>query len=262
MAERGNDEFYVGYLPQAPGTVARRVRQAVVVVFGVALAAASIFVTRQKLFDPSVYEYGVEREFTGLIRAEPYPSLLVLRPGTRAGRPTHSSYLLVAVGKHGVHDWAAELNGQPVRLRGSLIYHDGRTMIEVVKGSAEKLTGDEAQAFRVIDARDVEALGEITVVGEIVDSKCWLGVMKPARLKPHRACATRCISGGIPPLLLVEDEQGRTLHFLLAGADHRPLHSEVLHLIAEPVEITGRVARHGDWLVLHADPATYKRVEP
>ena len=28
---------------------------------------------------------------------------------------------------------------------------------------------------------------------------CFLGVMKPGRSKPHRACAVRCISGGIPP---------------------------------------------------------------
>ena len=135
-------------------------------------------------------------------------------------------------------------------------------MIEVARGSAETLTGEEARALRAIDAQDVEPLGTTTVVGEIVDSKCWLGVMKPARLKPHRACATRCISGGIPPLLLVQDERGHTLHYLLAGADGRPLHKEVLDRIAEPVEISGDVARHGDWLVLYADPATFRRVEP
>ena len=115
MAERGDDEFYVGYLPKAPPTIAHRVRHTVVVLFAVALVAASLFVTRQQPFCSSVYEYGVEREFTGLIRAEPYPSLLVLRPGRQTGRPTHSSYLLVAFGKHGVAAKAAELNGCAAR---------------------------------------------------------------------------------------------------------------------------------------------------
>ena len=48
-----------------------------------------------------------------------------------------------------------------------------------------------------------ESLGKQTFVGEIVDSKCFLGVMNPGRLTPHRACAIRCISGGVPPVLLV-----------------------------------------------------------
>jgi hypothetical protein len=47
------------------------------------------------------------------------------------------------------------------------------------------------------------SLGTQTLIGEIVDSKCYLGVMNPGALIPHRACAIRCISGGIPPVLLV-----------------------------------------------------------
>ena len=37
------------------------------------------------------------------------------------------------------------------------------------------------------------------------------------------------------------------------------VNKEVLNLIAEPVEITGDVVRQGDFLILRADPATYRR---
>ena len=44
------------------------------------------------------------------------------------------------------------------------------------------------------------------VKGEIVDPKCFFGVMKPGEGKPHKDCAIRCILGGIPPVLKVTDE--------------------------------------------------------
>ena len=33
------------------------------------------------------------------------------------------------------------------------------------------------------------------------------------------------------------------------------------YLVAEPVEITGRVSRRGGLLTLHADPTSYRRLE-
>jgi hypothetical protein len=41
--------------------------------------------------------------------------------------------------------------------------------------------------------------------GEIVDTKCYLGVMTPGEDKVHRGCAVRCISRGVPPAFLVRD---------------------------------------------------------
>jgi hypothetical protein len=95
-----------------------------------------------------------------------------------------------------------------------------------------------------------------------VDSKCYLGVMKPGHLKPHRACAARCISGGVPPVLLVRDLEGSASYLLLADADGRAVNSRVQDLVAEPVRIRGEVRRFDDLLVLFADPDTYERVDP
>ena len=105
------------------------------------------------------------------------------------------------------------------------------------------------------------SLGTQTLVGEIVDSKCFLGVMNPGALTPHRACAIRCISGGIPPVLLVRQTNGPALYLLLVSRDGKPVNKQVLNLVAEPVEITGEVESQGELLILRADPATYRRVE-
>jgi hypothetical protein len=53
-----------------------------------------------------------------------------------------------------------------------------------------------------------EDLGAFTLVGEIVDSKCYLGIMNPGETNPHRECAALCIRGGIPPLIIAHDADG------------------------------------------------------
>ena len=103
-------------------------------------------------------------------------------------------------------------------------------------------------------------LGVHTLVGRIVDSQCYLGIMKPGIGKPHRACAVRCISGGIPPVFVVADGRGPAAYLMLVGADGRAVNAEVLEMVDEPLEITGEVERQGDLLVLKADPATYRRL--
>jgi hypothetical protein len=104
------------------------------------------------------------------------------------------------------------------------------------------------------------SLGEHTFIGEIVDSKCFLGVMNPGQLKPHRACAVRCISGGVPPVLLVRETNGTARYLVLVSRDGKPVNKQVLNIVAEPVGIRGELVRQGQMLVLRADPATYQRL--
>jgi len=98
------------------------------------------------------------------------------------------------------------------------------------------------------------------VRGEIVDGKCFLGVMNPGATKVHRACAVRCISGGAPPILWVRDRAGAEAYLTLTGEDGRPVGPEILDVVAEPVEVTGRVERVGDRWYLRADPRTIRRL--
>ena len=154
-----------------------------------------------------------------------------------------------------IKELIAEGNVRRLTIKNS----DGKTMIEIAGGSVQPLDGSEADRLRRLTLPADEAVGRVTLMGEIVDSKCFWGVMKPGNLKPHRACAVRCISGGIPPLFLVRDEDGETRQFLLVGAAGEPVNDRILDRIAEPLEITGRLTRRGDLLILSADPDTYRR---
>ncbi|MEM7394112.1 MAG: hypothetical protein AAF492_17370, partial [Verrucomicrobiota bacterium] len=207
-------------------------------------------------FGPGHFEFGNARDFEGIIMAKPFPTLMLARPGEVTGpfKERVSRYLLVAPGKFGADSLIEDLDGYRVKLSGTLIYRDDQTMIEVIPESI-KPTGEGGAHPGSIDG-----FGTFTLRGEIVDSKCYLGVMKPGNLKPHRACAVRCISGGIPPVFLIRDTEGSAVYLLLTGPDGEAINEEILDYVADPLEVTGELEKHGEWYVLKADPETFQRL--
>jgi hypothetical protein len=244
MRNSDNEEFYIGYAPRPPRRIARTIFRAVVGLNVLAAAVALVLVFAQRPFARSTFEFQQYREFTGEMELKPYPALLVVRPGGKE----YSRYLLVARGKHGADAEVRSFAGEAVQLQGSLIYRDGQTMVELVQGSVQALRKEPA-------AVSFATLGEVTLTGEIVDSKCFLGVMNPGRTKVHRDCAARCISGGIPPAFVTADG-----FYLLVGGDGRAVQHEVLDWVGETIEVTGTVLRSGETLILRAEPTSFRRI--
>jgi len=241
-------DFYVGYLPKAPTALARFVRKVILALGLIVITAALVLVVAQMPVANSAFEYGKLRSFEGVVEAQPFPTLLVARPGEVGHQDKYSRYLLVAPGKYGAHDLVAGFDGKHIRLRGQLIYREGGTMVEITPGSIAVV--DAAPAIQET-TRD---LGTVTLTGEIVDSKCYLGVMNPGQGKVHRDCAARCLSGGIPPIFVTTD--GRE-QFLLVGLDGRALGRDTLReFIAEPITIRGDLLRQGESQLLKIDART------
>ena len=251
-----NDEFYIGWEAKATPGIGKTVRKAVVIVLALALLAPVVLAVSQRMIGASVFEWGNIKTFSGILRSQPYPHLLVPRPGNADGLSRYSTYYLVAPWKFGLDREAiAPLDGKSVTLKGTLIYRGNQTMIET---KPEWIQANENASPPAVPQGT--ALGKQTLVGEIVDSKCFLGVMNPGQLTPHRACAIRCISGGVPPVLLVRQKDNPAIYLLLVSADGKPVNKQVLDMVAEPVEITGEVERQGELLILRADPATYRKL--
>ena len=251
-----NDEFYIGWQAKAPTKTGRTVRLTVVALLASVLVASVAVAVSQRTIGRAVFEWGQVKEFSGVLKAEPVPHLLVAGAGTNS----FTTHYLVNPWKFGFDAaLAKELDGEHVTLRGTRIYRDDQMMIEVERGSVARSALTTSNPLRLADSRS-ESLGEQTFVGEIVDSKCFLGVMNPGQLKPHRACAVRCISGGVPPVLLVRETNGTARYLLLVARDGKPVNKQVLELVAEPVRINGELVRQGEMLVLRAEPSTYQRI--
>lgn len=253
MQELKQDEFYVGYAPEAPRGLAKLLRRVSVGLLLLAAVVAGVLAFGQQRLALSSFEFQQYRAYSGVVRALPYPALLVTQAEQSSEAPSLTQYLLVAPGKHRAD--VGKFDGQTVTLRGALIQRDGLAMLEIEPASVVTTNAAAAPA----SLARVE-LGTFMLVGEIVDSKCYLGVMNPGHTKPHRDCAVRCISGGIPPMFVTRDRLGNELDLLLTDAEGAPVKQAVLDFVAEPLTITGRVVREGERFYLQANPSTYQRI--
>jgi hypothetical protein len=249
------EEFYVGYHPSAPGRQGRWLMALVAALLTGAALVASLLTSAQRGFAASAFEYGHRRIVEGWISELPYPMLVVPRPGI-TGAATTSRYILAGEGKHGAADLVRGLDGHAVKLEGTLAWRDDQVLFELARQSLPP-------ASSVLPARPEESdevVGPEVLEGEVIDPKCALGVMNPGTSKPHRSCATRCLSGGLPPMLLVHDSAGGSQYFFLVGSGGQPLREPVLAFAGEPVRISGVVSHRGPALYLAADPEGYQRL--
>lgn len=235
-------EFYVGYSPKAPPSLATFLGRVVVAVGLASLTLAVVVAFAQASFIPRRFEFQQYRSYRGTLFERPYPVL----------ESSGLTYLLVARGKHGAGELVSGLDGRSVRLDGALIQSGPDHALEILPGSVKP--GDAMSA-----PRPNVRLGPLTITGEIVDTKCYLGVMNPGRGKVHKDCAIRCISGGIPPGLLVRDSAGKSGIIYLSGRDSQSIGRRILRLVGEPIILHGELFKVGSQLVLQVAPEEFPR---
>jgi len=244
-------DFYVGYHPNAPPSVTRFTRAAVVTMLLLSGAVITAFALAQRTFASAAFDYGHDTVLEGTIRSHPYPMLEVERPGE--GQESLRRYLLAAPGKHGAHALIDGLAGRRARLTGPVARRGNLTLLEI--GIATPLA-DSASGVRSVSPRD---LGTFALEGEIADSKCYLGVMNPGQGKAHRGCAARCLSGGLTPLFVVRGVDGAPLELILVNQRNEPV-DLASKWAGRPVRLQGRVLVDGDLRILQVDPASVRPI--
>ena len=238
-----------------PKSFAKIIRPFVGLLLIAGIVFSVLFLVGQSPFAKSYFEFGNIKDFEGTIQAEPIPFLLIQKTEKNNGLPTFERIPLVAEFKFGAENQVKDFNGQRVKLKGTKIYRDDLQMIEVVTGSVEQASGEAQKS----DEKE-ESLGKQTLKGEIIDSKCYLGVMNPGNHKTHKVCAINCLRGGIPALFVVKDTNGNTSELWLLGENRKPINKQILDYVAEPVEMSGEVVRKGDQLFLYSNPSSIKRL--
>jgi hypothetical protein len=231
------DEFYIGYEDRdLPREIGRRNRAAVMALASAATAVAAAAVFAAATLPASTFEFGTITEVAGVLRRVPYPVL-----ETSGGR-----VWLAGIGKAGADPLLGRVADGAVKIKGSRIRRGRHQMLEV-----HGLTPIASEPEPKPDVRSRREAGFVTLRGEIVDSKCFLGVMNPAEGAVHRDCARRCLSGGLPPLLLVRDGERREDLVVLVAADGAAMSRDVAKVAGRPIEMTGRLVRDGADYVLY-----------
>jgi hypothetical protein len=256
MLDPEHEEFFIGYAPPMPPRLSRFVTRTVIAIASAILLWAVTLAAGHVRLEGGTFEFGHPRSFSGTIVERPYPGLRI--DGIDSN--VEPWPLLVAPGKHGAHALVAGLEGRHMTLTGTRIQRGSHTMIEVEPASLiRKVSETPSMAGTALLERSDKAPVELT--GEIVDSKCFLGVMVPGSGKTHKECASLCLRGGIPPALYVEDRAGHSSLLLLTGPHGEPIGAPTLQADGEAISLTGSIQRQGGWLVLRTDPSSWHRVD-
>jgi hypothetical protein len=236
MKPTDDDAFYVGYLPQAPVATARFMRRVVIVIGVGAMFSGIVLAVLLPYFGAGVFEFGRTTSFSGTLRCE---------KGSAHLETAEADFLLVGYGKNGIAPEICGAGDRGVAVRGTKIQRDGRKLIEVIDVKDRDVGPVERRASA--------SLGRFTLTGEIVDSKCYFGVMNPGEGRMHRACAELCLRGGIPAVLVARDRSGGVAHLIVSDGDRTDVNSRLLRWVGQPIEVTGEVFRTGRWLRLEPD---------
>jgi hypothetical protein len=213
-----NAEFYVGYLPMPP-TLKRVVRNVILTAAALLLLVSALIAAAMR--DAGVGSWDTEHVTTveGTMLTEPYAMLV--KPGEA------EALVLVEEGKFGVRAGVASMAHKKVRASGHLLARGSRRVLELLPTrDAIEVVGD-AQAGAIPSQES----SPVTLVGEIVDPKCFAGAMKPGDQKTHKGCAVLCLRGGIPPAFAVWDEAGRVSTLMLVSREGLPLSGDRLEVI-------------------------------
>lgn len=229
--------IYVIYRP-LPAAMLTLVLAVVGGLAGLTLGTAAAAALGQRDPGTGVWDTSSTIELSGTIVAEPYPMLLP--------EDGMAGVLLVGVGKVGPPQDVLDLVGKAASVTGYRLERDGMRMLEVQSARAGE--GSGASITRTPADR-----GEHAIATEILDSKCYLGAMKPGSGQGHQACAILCVRGGIPPMISWTDAAGVAHYALLTTADGEPMRDEDTSLIAEPVVVTGTLTARDGWLWMAAD---------
>jgi hypothetical protein len=244
------DEFYVGYLPQAPTFTAEFIKRVIIVIGIVAVVISTLLVLNQRKFSATTFEYGVPTTLEGIIYYLPVPHLR-LRQGEDINKKViYQTILLVGSGKSGVDNvfkqaevTLGNFHSRYARISGYLIYGDGKSLLQINEANDIQLTEEKNVQP---DVPTIKTKGNIIMTGEIIDPKCFFGVMKPGEGKPHRSCAIRCIAGGLPPVFKSDLSE----YFLLTGENGEPINQQILSIVGDQINLEGDIEEIDDWKIL------------
>lgn len=244
-----SDPIYVLYRP-LPARNRRFLRVYVPTMLWSLVIVAFVWARAQQPPGPAVWDDAVARSFAGAVRMEPYPMLVL---PAKDGKPAEV-LLIVEVGKHGAQQRLRPLDGRMATLSGWLLERDGRRMLELEPGALPQPAGEPVP--KVAE----QVLGRAILRGEVVDAKCFLGAMKPGAGKPHKACATLCVRGGLPAVFIPHDPGSGPSFYVLSGSDGDPPGAWFEGMIADPVEVEGEHRVVGDLDLLIVAPGSIRRL--
>ena len=251
-AEPKNDkdqEFFIGWEQKVPPRQKKFLYNRLIGIFTFAFLVAILLPALQIHYSQSFHYKNRLVNLEGYFTKNPLPSLLVKRPGgIGEDISSYSIYYLSYPQKRAIPlDIAETYDSQWVSLRGTLLFNQSDTMIEVQPRSISLINYYENKPPRPIIPE--RSLGIHELKGELLASKTYLGASNPGYGKALRAASVLHVTGGIAPMLVINLPEENTHEFILIGENNIPIEA-IAPYVGTEVSIKGEVIVWGDKLVL------------
>ena len=241
-------DFFVGYLP-FPDVLKPFYRILLPILLLVGFGAVYFFASDTPETGTGKWELNTKVTVEGRLTLDPYPMIV-------PSDSTRQAVLVVQIGKLSARPLLEGQEGKSISLSGYMIERGPWQMLEIDNTDVpEPIAASTPRR----DTGGTEQL--VSLTGEIVDSKCMLGVMKPGVGKVHRSCAELCVMGGIPPMLLVKNSSGEKAAYLLMDEQGGAVGRALLPHIAVPVQVTGTAFRLNGMPAIKINPTSVARLE-
>lgn len=239
-----SEPFFVGYLPTPP---ALRSSNRLIVGLLVVWCAASAITLAAFQRDPGPATWNAEIvELQGVYRCiegipileisstEGINAVLLVRPGKFGMPDAYCGPPISQPTRPGGIDLPLErLDGRSVTARGTILSRNAHQMMEV-----QSVVPSESTPAPTLHPTPIYARSPIALRAEVVDSKCFLGAMKPGTGPVHRSCAALCLAGGIPAGLVTTDSPERFFVFAHPAAS-------TARMVGSTIEVEGDVIQIG-----------------
>ncbi len=267
-------EFFIGWTNNGRKvfTVPKITAVAAVILL---LVIGSVLSANQKRISGFAIDYNNVKKMEGWLSVKPVPNLKIIDSKDNYGNPVFKTILLMDAFKFGADEVVTKvLNGDSVkyvRLTGYVSSNiigctdSSKDCVEICSRCISGTTNNPVMeienghySFETIksplnEKMHVSMVGTKTLIGEIIDPKCYFGAMNPGQGKAHLSCAVRCISGGIMPVLKYQ-VNNHNRYAVLTGLKGEMVNNDVLKYIGLPVEIKGSFSTMNNWDVLSIDP--------
>ena len=246
------DSFFIGY-KEVPDLDRRFLLTAIPLLIIAGGGFASLFSRTQK--SPQAARWPKRMiTLSGQLIKEPYPHLLV--PNNYASHG-YDTVFLTQLGKYGAQSLVKDLPPGYAEARGKILSRDDSPHSYLL----EAVQIERHRKNIAIAAKKEKDYGLLRLQGCIVDSKCHYGVMRPSAGITHKACASLCIRGGIPPFFIPNCTSAQNT-FLVTDETGTAKPKFFLPYVLDNISVEGRVVAVNNYLQFRINPTSIELLKP
>ena len=255
------DPFFIGWREKTPQSYTQIVKPFLLLLVPFVLLVAFLmnFGRLPAENASATYEFGELTTVEGVLINKPVPMLRMnLKEG---GKDVVQHLILVDALKFSAANTIkameekakTSLENKAIRLEGTRSYFEGKHVLELTNGADSYLALSPPRPNISVVQRTLESK---KLRGEIIDPKCFFGVMKPGSGKTHKSCAARCLSGGIPAVFKSTNNNGDNEFYLLLGENGESINQDLLAYTADHIQLRGDIYQMADWKIIHTSPSS------